>query len=444
MTNLVQPREVDETLRKYAATDNQWKVYVAVCKHGSQSKAAKELGVDRTRVGQIIRTMMKRATQQGYAPPDLIHEVPEGLTSRGPSILYNARGEVEQYWNKMKVQGRELDDPSVVKLPDPKIIDRVSTNYDASGRVAQQWVRESMDKAEQARLWTEFANELGRSIPKAVAVRPPKLQLKDLLVTYNVGDHHIGMMAWAMENRADDYDLKISKALLATASSYLIDQAPGCDFCLLNFLGDFFHYDSFQAVTPTNRHLLDADSRYPKMLQVGTRLIRWIIDRALRRHKQVHVVFEKGNHDESTASAIAIFLDMLYENEPRVTVDISPSRYHYYEWGRNLFGITHGDGTKIQNLPGIMAAHMPEAWGRALHRAWFTGHIHHRLVAQDHPGCEVEALRVLAPPDAWAAHHGYFNIRDMRSIIYHREYGKQTENIAGILMLREMMKEVAP
>jgi hypothetical protein len=85
---------------------------------------------------------------------------------------------------------------------------------------------------------------------------------------------------------------------------------------------------------------------------------------------------------------------------------------------------------------------MPEAWGRTKHRIWIVGHIHHKKVLRfDMVGVEVEALRVLAPEDAWARGEGYRSRRGMQCIVYHREFGEdERRNIAPE---RFSMKEAA-
>jgi hypothetical protein len=123
-------------------------------------------------------------------------------------------------------------------------------------------------------------------------------------------------------------------------------------------------------------------------------------------------------------------LNNVYENEPRITIDTSPMHYHYFHFGQCLVGVHHGHGTKMQNLPLIMAADQPELWGETKYRYWWTGHIHSSktLASEDFAGCSVESFRVLPPVDAWARQKGYRSPRDMKSIILHNEYGEVARN----------------
>jgi hypothetical protein len=152
--------------------------------------------------------------------------------------------------------------------------------------------------------------------------------------------------------------------------------------------------------------------------------MRYTIQSALTRHGRVHVIVEIGNHDLAASIFLMECLANVYEGEPRVSVDTSPSLFHYYEFGRNLIGVHHGHAVKkITDLPLIMASDRAEAWGRTKHRHWWTGHIHQQQV-HDVQGCKVESFRVLPPTDAWAHGHGYRGARSMTGIVHHVEHGE--------------------
>lgn len=412
----------DDNLRQYA-TDREWELYLLYCEHGSFGAVAKAVSQDRRGVTRTIKAIFKRAALKGYAPDHgLTHVLPDGLRLKGTSIRYNADGKIEQYWNKSQVEGREREDCAYA--PDPKLITKTSTLLDQEGKVTQQWVSEKQDDREKETLWRLFAEELKTPLLKYEPVPFATKTRADMLACYPVGDHHLGMLAWGKETGSTSYDINIGEALLCGAADYLIQTVAPCERALVAFLGDFMHYDSFEAVTPTSRNLLDADGRYPKMVRAAVRAMRYVISAALRRHERVHVIVEIGNHDLSSSVFLMECLAVAYENEPRVTIDTSPAHYHYFEFGKTLIGTHHGHGTsKPDRLPGIMAADRAEAWGRTKHRYWWTGHIHTRT-ASDFAGCSVESFRVLAPVDAWAAQKGYRAIRDMKAIEIHKEQGE--------------------
>lgn len=412
---------LDPKLQAYA-TEGQWEYLTAWQEYGSVHKAAKVKGCSSRNFSFAKAAVLKKAARQGYAPEfDLVHPVPEGMTSAGVSILYDEiTGKPVKTWNKSKPAGR---DPSeAVHLPDPKLITKTATLYDQAGNVTQQWVSEKPEDLQRERLWREFAAALAADMPRVEAIAPPKQTNADLCACYPVGDHHIGMLSWDKET-GEDYDLKIAEAALINATDHLIALAPPCDQALVVFLGDLMHFDSFEAVTPTSRNHLDSDGRFPKLVRTAIRAMRYLIEAAAKRHAKVQVIIEIGNHDLSSSIFLMECLRNLYENDKRIAIDTSPMHYHYFDFGKNLIGTHHGHGAKLANLPLIMATDRPAEWGRTKHRYIWTGHVHHDQ-SKDHSGVKVESFRVLATEDAWAHQKGYRSKRDMKSIILHREHGE--------------------
>jgi hypothetical protein len=127
-------------------------------------------------------------------------------------------------------------------------------------------------------------------------------------------------------------------------------------------------------------------------------------------------------------------LSNIYENEDRLTVDTSPSKFHYFTFGKCLVGIHHGDGAKPADLPLIMAVDRAQEWGEAEFRYIWTGHIHSDNV-KDFRGVRWESFRILAPPDAWAAGKGYRSRQDMKAIVLHKEFGEVARHIVNPAML---------
>lgn len=339
---------------------------------------------------------------------------------------------------KSVVEKRAGRDPeTAVKIPNAQV-GRTSTLYDREGNVSAQWVIERPEdraRFEQLTLWAQKLAETLPAKPLIAAPLPPTIA--ELCVGYPIGDHHLGMLAWKHET-GESYDIDLSQEILTKAVQQLVGSAPPAKQGVVAFLGDFFHYDSFDPVTPTHRNLLDADGRAPKMISAGMQLMEDVIDLAAQRHSTVQVIVELGNHDAYTSMIAARWLDRVYRDNPRVVVDIAPGHFHYFEWGKCLVGTHHGDGraAKAAQLPGIMAADRSEAWGRTKYRMWWTGHVHHQSV-HEFPGCSTESFRILAPADAYAFNNGYRSASDMKAIVLHREYGEVGRNVVNPAMLRE-------
>jgi hypothetical protein len=307
----------------------------------------------------------------------------------------------------------------------------------ADGEVKLRWVKSAADAETRLIQLRDAVLEIGDTMPRAVKVKAPKGVDADLLCVYPMGDPHLGMYAWAAETGAD-FDLQIAERELFAAVDHLVDIAPPARQALILNLGDFFHADSPENRTSRSGHALDVDTRWPKVLGVGIRLMRRIVDRTLEKHERVRVVCEIGNHDDNSAIMLAQCLALYYEREPRVEIDTSPAKFHWLEFGRVLIGVTHGNGLKREALPGIMAADQAEAWGRTEHRFWYTGHIHHESV-KEFPGVVAESFRTLAPRDAWHAASGYRSGQDMRCDILHRAFGRIGRHIVGISQVRALL-----
>lgn len=317
-------------------------------------------------------------------------------------------------------------------VPFGHFVKGVSTFIGADGKPKSQWVKTATDAEDRISALREAARALGDELPKPRPVPQSTEALNaDLMAAYVMGDPHVGLYAWREENGGHDFDLKIAEQHLCGAVDHLVDGAPPAEQALIVNLGDFFHSDTADNRTMRSGHALDVDTRWAAVLKVGVRVMRRIIDSALRKHARVRVISEVGNHDDHSAVFLAVCLAQFYEREPRVEIDTSPARFHYYRFGQNLIGVTHGDGAKMPQLPGIMAVDRREEWGQTRYHHWYTGHVHHDS-RKEFPGCTVESMRTLAAPDAYAHGAGYRSGRDMKCDTWHREWGHVGRSIVGI------------
>lgn len=305
-----------------------------------------------------------------------------------------------------------------------------STLYNRDGEVVAEWVKTNKTQEDQHQAMLKALEGLSDKWVKPDAVKKPKGLLSDDLLTVVVlGDPHFGMFSWG-EETGQDFDLKIAESNMITAVDHLVGLAPKAKQALLVSVGDFFHSDNSSNQT-TKGTRVDVDTRWSKVLRVGIRTMRRCIDRLLETHDTVTAIFALGNHDEHTSLMLALALDQFYENEPRVTIDTTPGKYHYYQFGRCLLGVTHGDTVKAKDLPGVMAVDRAKAWGETDYRYWLTGHLHHDIL-RDYPGVTVETFRTLAPSDAWHKGQGYRSRQDLKLDIYHKDYGRINRHVVGI------------
>lgn len=383
-----------DSLRPYATT-RQAAILDAVIEHGTPTKAAKALGVARGTVTNAMTDVRRKAAAVDPAQHDYGKApLPPGFHLRG-----------------------------------------VSQQIDAEGNVITQWVKSVVDPAEDRVAQLLAAVEgIAEKLPRAPVVPAPVADRPDILCVYPMGDPHIGMYAWVEETGAS-FDLVTAEAQIAAAVDHLVALAPEGSRALVINVGDFFHSDHQGNTTRKSGHQLDVDTRWSRVLSVGVRIMCRVIDRALERHSVVDVINEIGNHDDHTSIVLGICLAHHYADNPRVRVDTSPAKVHYFRFGRCLIGVTHGDTIKAAQLGPIMATDKPKDWGETEHRYWYTGHVHHESV-KEYPGVVVETFRTLAPRDAWHAGQGYRSGQDMRLDIIEAEDGRTNRHIVGIAKIR--------
>jgi UDP-2,3-diacylglucosamine pyrophosphatase LpxH len=317
-----------------------------------------------------------------------------------------------------------------------------STLYDGEGNIKQQWVLTRKDS--ESRIETLLAALETIADPfkaKSKVPKNPKHCLEDLLCIYPMGDPHLGMLATAQTTGAE-FDLVIAEENLVSAVDKLVGLAPAAKQALIVNLGDFFHTDNRSNKTLRSGHSLDVDGDWAGLLKVGIRTMRRCIDRACEKHEKVRVINAIGNHDDHSAIMLSLALDQYYSNNPRVEIDTSPMAFHWYRFGVNLIGVTHGNTTKAANLPAVMAHDRKKDWGETKNDCrWFLcGHIHHDTV-KEYPGCVVESFRTLAGKDQYTASHGYRSGRDMKCDVLHRTLGKTNRYIVGVEQLAPPEKE---
>ena len=306
-------------------------------------------------------------------------------------------------------------------VPESYYVKRRSQMRDAEGKLKLEWIISEQD-AEHKKAMLESALEaMADTLPRINPTPTPDYSNDDLMAIYPLGDPHIGMMAWGEES-GSDWDLRLAEQHFCEIFDRLVKRAPRCKQAVIVNLGDFFHADNLAGVTTRSGHHLDMDGRFAKMIRVGVKIIRQMIDSALQHHESVRVINATGNHDDTSSMFLSVCLANIYENEPRITIDTSPAPFHYFTWGNSLFGVHHGHSCKADRLPGVMAADQAKLWGLSEYRHWLTGHIHHDTL-KEYAGVVVESFRTLAAKDAYAAWGGYRSRQDSKCLVVSKDGG---------------------
>ena len=316
---------------------------------------------------------------------------------------------------------REVDAHHDV-APGTRVV-KVTTHHDSEGNVKNTWTRTVPDY--HVHTMDSIRAELETmDFPAIPAVPTPENTHEDLLCVYPWGDPHLGLRSWRHE-AGEDYDLAIAKTNLLRSMTDLINLAPPADTCVIAPLGDTFHANDARNVTPKSGHILDVDTRYELVMRTGFYIVRNCIQLALQKHKNVHVVVVRGNHDPQASLVLKIVLEMLFENEPRVTFNTGSQWFDYYSFGNIRLGFHHGHGKKMADLPLHMTTDPEANWESSRNlRGWiYTGHIHHE-VRKEYEGIVVESVNTLAAKDGYSAEHGYRSRRCAFVDTFHRTRGQ--------------------
>jgi hypothetical protein len=298
---------------------------------------------------------------------------------------------------------------------------------------ALQWVKEKIEK-ETNHHWEEAFKRFLETQKGIARIDPiKKLRRSDLMNVYPIGDHHCGMYSWAAETGAD-YDNKIAHKLLTSSIHHLLNVSPDTETGLVIDVGDFLHVDNLKNETSRSHHTLDVDTRYQIMIEGALDMLCTSISESLRKHKFVKAIITPGNHNDIGAQWLSLSLHKIFEKNPRVTIDRTPGKFHYHQFGKVLIGVTHGDTGAPAKLAGVMASDQAKIWGETEFRYWITGHVHHKSVTEL-PGVMWETFRTLAPRDAWSQAAGHRSGRDMTAIVMHKDFGEVSRHRFDVAMM---------
>lgn len=379
-------------------------------RHSCLAGAAAELGMSKKALSKrFLRRKLHASTFLARVP------VPEGMQLKTLTIGPNGRTTKAELEAKIP--------PKAPMLPAGHHIKGVSSYFGPGGDMRAQWVKTSRDLARQEAEFLEAAKKATARYRGISGKAPaPKSNDRDSHVVIPIGDPHIGMLAWGPETGAN-FDVRIAERELYAVVEELVERAPPAETCTLINLGDYFHAEDNKQVTPTSGHKLDVDGRSAKVQQIGCNLTRRIVDCSLRRFRRVRMCNVPGNHDPNAARWLALWLQAVYEREPRVEIPPNFNPFFYWRFGKNMFGAMHGDGLKLRDLPGLMAAHEPKMWGATTHRFIHSGHVHHDHAIEE-KGTMVYTWRTLAANDSWSHRSGYVSGKSLCAIEYAREGGE--------------------
>jgi hypothetical protein len=404
---------------------------LVLARHSRVCDAAREIGL---KPEAVVDTFRRRGQSAASFLAGKHVRVPEGHEVKSVTTTEGPDGELIQQSTKTQ---QVADKPRFEPLPPDHTLKGLTTALGPAGDIRWQWVMARQGEADRwAKFWDAASNAAARYAGLAGVVKAPRRADPSTMTIYNLGDPHIGMLAWAKECGVD-FDTRIAERELFGVVDMLVERAPASHEGVLANLGDFLHAQNDKQLTPHGGNKLDVDGRSAKVNEIAFGLMTRLVDRLRQKHKRVRVVTVPGNHDPDVARMLAIYLRKSYENEPRVEILPNWNPFTYLEWGQNLFGWAHGDGAKPEVLPKIMAEDMREAWGRTWFHCWHTGHEHQKRVLEvQGTSCLVETHRTVAANDGWAHWKGYRSGKSLSAITYAFEGGEISRQVVDLRVAR--------
>jgi hypothetical protein len=179
------------------------------------------------------------------------------------------------------------------------------------------------------------------------------------------------------------------------------------------------------ATTEASGHALDFDGRFPKMIKVYSRVMRWIVDKALTKARTVDVIINQGNHSRTNDIWMAELLRVAYGSSGRVNVLDNDNIFIGYRMGNTFVMVTHTDKCRgVDKLAGVMSTDFRQDWGETEFHYIDGGHVHHKMSSKEHPGVVYESWNILAAMDKYAHDGGWRSRQCLTVVLRSRTYGE--------------------
>lgn len=316
----------------------------------------------------------------------------------------------------------------------PLSITGKTTLRDAEGKTIIEWTKTSVTDEDRLKALKTIISTLKEDITPTEPIKPPLAFAKNNLCNqYTLTDYHFGMMSWA-EETGSDWDMKIAEDTLIEFFRVSIETSPKTNDAIFAQIGDFMHWDGLDAVTPAHRNVLDADTRFTKLVRVCIRVIKKVIKMLLEKYQNVTVIMAEGNHDPASSVWLREILSAFYEDEPRLKIDTNPDPYYCIVWGKNCLFYHHGHKRNLNNIDTVFVSKFKKEFGLADFIYGHIGHLHNQQMKETNL-MVVEQHRTLASKDAYASRGGWASGRDSKVITYHKNFGEVGRLTININML---------
>lgn len=249
------------------------------------------------------------------------------------------------------------------------------------------------------------------------------------LLEISAFDLHLGKIGI----KGDKYSLKIAENRLFDAIEHLLYRAQGYYVDKILFIAghDFLNSDGDWPIPSTTKGTPQFNSDYHiDIYRAGRKLLIKAIN-YLTEVAPVHVMVIPGNHDRESMMHLGDTLELYYENHEDVKVDNNDCLMKMLVYGKNMVVSDHGDGCKVNDLPGIISQRYKNAWSDVDYVEVHRGHLHTnkstKLQAiEELQGITIRNLSSMSATDYWHDSKGYIgNIKKAQAFLFHRKNGLQ-------------------
>jgi hypothetical protein len=264
--------------------------------------------------------------------------------------------------------------------------------------------------------------EMRKYAPKYPKVVRQKVKDGHLMV-FDPADIHIGKLCSAFET-GEEYNSQIAVKRVKEGLQGILNKSHGFNIeeIVVVIGNDILHIDT-PANTTTSGTRQDTDGMWYNNFLLGKRLYVDIIE-VLMQIAPVRVIYVPSNHDYTNGFFLADTISSWFANCKDVTFDVSIAHRKYYRYGKNLIGLTHGDGAKESNLPLLMANEAKVDWSITDHKYIYAHHEHHKK-SKDYMNVCVEVLRSPSGTDSWHHRNGFqFAPKAVEAFIHHPQFGQ--------------------
>ncbi|MFZ9114760.1 MAG: winged helix-turn-helix domain-containing protein [bacterium] len=330
--------------------------------------------------------------------------------------------------NRLEAAGYDYQNNMTLVSPTPQVLggrsSLVKVAEDGTETVHMYWNKTLTTREQQAEAIITGIREAAECIKPFEPIKSNKDTESELCTVYTLTDFHLGMYSWADETGAS-WDMKIAVEVMLNAFHDMMKASPDSEVGIFAQLGDLLHWDGLLALTPTAKNVLDADTRFPLLVQIAIEICVEAVEMLLRKHKRVHVLMAEGNHDMASSVWMRAVMAQAFKHNPRVTVDKSEFPFYSFVWGKTFIGWHHGHLQKMDSLPLLFATDpkFKQDYGSCDHTYIHTGHQHHVKVVEK-GGIIVEQHPTLSARDAHGARGFLYSNRATKAITYHITHGE--------------------